>query len=63
MSAPDFDADDVPELGVGVVASLLHDYVQSGIAINVFTGDPYWFFGLKLPVPSFNIGTVRSTND
>ncbi|SEE57698.1 hypothetical protein SAMN04487765_3207 [Tenacibaculum sp. MAR_2010_89] len=63
MSAPDFDADDVPELGVGVVVSLLHDYVQSGIAINVFTGDPYWFFGLKLPVPSFNIGTVRSTNN
>lgn len=58
ISAPDFDGDDVPELGAGIVVSLLHDYVQSGAAINVFTGDPYWFFGLRLPVPSFNIGSV-----
>lgn len=58
ISAPDFDGDDVPELGVGIVVSVLHDYVQSGMAINVFTGDPYWFFGLRLPVPSFNIGGI-----
>ncbi|GGG05672.1 hypothetical protein GCM10011344_02690 [Dokdonia pacifica] len=62
VSAPDFDGDDVPELGAGVVVSILNDYVQSGIAVNVFTGDPYWFFGLRLPVPSFNIGNVRTNN-
>lgn len=60
VSAPDFDGDDVPELGAGIVISVLHDYIQSGAAVNVFTGDPYWFFGLRLPVPSFNIGISRN---
>ncbi|WP_378187939.1 hypothetical protein ACE939_05955 [Aquimarina sp. W85] len=60
ISAPDFDGDDVPELGTGIVVSALHDYLQSGIAINVFTGDPYWFFGLRLPVPSFSISTLSN---
>ncbi|MFC4634335.1 hypothetical protein ACFO3O_10485 [Dokdonia ponticola] len=63
ISAPDFDGDDVPELGTGIVVSILHDYVQSGIAINVFTGDPYWYFGLRLPIPSFNIGSIPSTSN
>ncbi|WP_299436055.1 hypothetical protein [uncultured Aquimarina sp.] len=62
ISAPDFDGDDVPELGAGIVVSILNDYVQSGAAINVFTGDPYWFFGLRLPVPSFNIGSIPGPN-
>lgn len=56
LSAPDFDKDDVPEIGAGVVVSTLHDYLQGGFAFNVFTGDPYWFFGLRFPIPSFNIG-------
>ncbi|WP_299683691.1 hypothetical protein [uncultured Dokdonia sp.] len=63
ISAPDFDGDDVPELGTGIVVSVLHDYVQSGIAINVFTGDPYWYFGLRLPIPSFNIGSIPSASN
>lgn len=63
ISAPDFDGDDVPELGTGIVLSGLNDYIQSGIAINVFTGDPYWFFGLRLPIPSFNIGSIPSTSN
>ncbi|MBQ4819364.1 hypothetical protein [Aquimarina sp. MMG016] len=63
LSAPDFDGDDVPELGTGIVISMLHDYIQSGAAINVFNGDPYWFFGLRLPVPSFNIGSLPSTSN
>jgi hypothetical protein len=57
ISAPDFNKDDVPELGAGVVISCLHDYLQSGFAFNVFTGDPYWFFGLRFPIPSFNVST------
>ena len=60
VSAPDFDGDDVPELGVGLVISFFSDYVQTGIAYNVFTADPYWFFGIRMPVPSFNIGSVQS---
>ena len=63
ISAPDFDGDDVPELGAGIVLSVLHDYIQSGAAINIFTGDPYWFFGLRLPVPSFNIGMSGNGNN
>ena len=63
ISAPDFDGDDVPELGTGIVVSVLHDYIQSGIAINVFTGDPYWYFGLRLPIPSFNIGSIPSSSN
>lgn len=54
VSAPDFDKDDVPELGAGIVISMLHDYLQTGVAYNVFTGDPYWFFGLRLPLPTFS---------
>lgn len=63
VSAPDFDGDDVPELGAGLVVSILHDYVQTGAAINVFTGDPYWYFGLRLPVPSFNIGSIPTSSN
>ncbi|WP_299242083.1 hypothetical protein [uncultured Aquimarina sp.] len=63
ISAPDFDGDDVPELGAGLVVSILHDYVQTGAAINVFTGDPYWYFGLRLPVPSFNIGSIPMSSN
>ncbi|MEP0265709.1 hypothetical protein [Dokdonia sp.] len=63
ISAPDFDGDDVPELGTGLVVSILNDYVQSGIAINVFTGDPYWYFGLRLPIPSFNIGSIPTSSN
>ncbi|WP_299311498.1 hypothetical protein [uncultured Aquimarina sp.] len=63
ISAPDFDGDDVPELGAGLVISILHDYVQTGAAINVFTGDPYWYFGLRLPVPSFNIGSIPTSSN
>lgn len=56
IAAPDFDKDDVPELSAGLVVSTLHDYLQSGFGINIFTGDPYWFFGLRFPIPTFNIG-------
>ena len=54
LSAPDYDKDDVPELGAGLVISGLHDYLQTGVAYNLFTGDPYWFFGLRIPLPTFN---------
>ncbi|MET0393943.1 MAG: hypothetical protein ABW019_12415 [Chitinophagaceae bacterium] len=56
VSSPDFNKDDVPELGVGLVASTLRDYLQFGWAYNVFEGGPYLFFGLRLPVPSMNFG-------
>jgi hypothetical protein len=58
LAAPDFDKDDVPELTAGVVVSCLHDYLQSGFAFNLFTGDPYWFFGLRFPIPTFSMGAA-----
>lgn len=61
LAAPDFDKDDVPEIAAGVVVSTLHDYLQGGLAYNIFTGDPYWFFGLRFPIPSFNIGASSQT--
>lgn len=57
IAAPDFNKDDVPEITAGVVISLLHDYIQGGFGVNLFTGDPFWFFGLRFPVPAFNIGS------
>ena len=54
VSAPDFNKDDVPEIGLGIVISLLHDYLQTGFAFNVCTGDPYWFIGIRIPIPSYN---------
>ena len=56
VSAPDFNKDDVPEIGFGVVVSCLNDYLQTGVAYNVFAGVPYWFFGCRIPIPTFNSG-------
>ena len=56
VSTPDFNKDDVPELGIGVVISGIRDILQIGFAHNVFENKPYWFFGIKLPVPSMNFG-------
>jgi hypothetical protein len=56
VSSPDFDKDDVPELGLGVVASTLHDYLQVGWAYNLFQGANYIFVGFRLPIPTMNLG-------
>jgi hypothetical protein len=50
ISSPDFDKDDVPELGLGFVVSGLRDYLQAGVGYNVFVSKSYWFFGLRLPL-------------
>lgn len=57
VSSPDFDKDDVPELGVGVVASTLKDYLQVGWAYNLFQGANYVFVGFRLPIPTMNLGS------
>lgn len=56
VSTPDFDKDDVPELGVGLVLSGFYDYFQAGWAYNFFHGTSYLHFGIRLPVPSMNFG-------
>jgi hypothetical protein len=56
VSSPDFDKDDVPEIGVGIVLSGLKDYAQVGWAYNLFQATPYVFFGIRLPLAYLNIG-------
>ncbi|ACU62323.1 hypothetical protein [Chitinophaga pinensis] len=56
VSSPDFDKDDVPELGLGIVASTLHDYLQVGWAYNLFYGAHYVFVGFRLPIPTMSLG-------
>lgn len=60
VSSPDFDKDDVPELGLGVVASTLKDYLQVGWAYNLFQGANYVFIGFRLPIPTMNVGNNNS---
>jgi hypothetical protein len=62
VSTPDFSKDDVPELGVGVVVSGIKDLIQVGFAHNIFENKPYWFFGIRLPVPSMNFGGGGHSN-
>ncbi len=55
IAALDFNHDDVPELGAGVVVSLVADLLQAGIGYNVGQNSGYWFFGLRLPTPTINL--------
>ncbi|MEM7306052.1 MAG: hypothetical protein AAF682_05245 [Planctomycetota bacterium] len=50
MSALDFDGDDTPELGVGVVLSLFRDYLQAGYGYNLSEDRWYGFFGIGVPL-------------
>jgi hypothetical protein len=62
VSSPDFNKDDVPELGVGLVLSGFKDILQVGIAHNVFLSKPFVFFGIRLPIPATNFGSNGQTN-
>ncbi len=55
MAALDFDKDDTPELGVGLVLSFLNRIGQVGVGYNTSQDVSYWFFGLQLPSPSFRL--------
>lgn len=55
VSALDFNHDDTPELGVGLVGSVFRDIVQVGYGYNVPLGKWYAFFGLRLPMPSLTL--------
>ncbi|HTC00543.1 MAG TPA: hypothetical protein VK705_07660 [Ferruginibacter sp.] len=56
FSSPDFDKDDIPEIGAGVVVSGIKDYVQVGFANDLFLNKWYWFFGVRFPLPFLNSG-------
>lgn len=60
VAALDFNHDDVPELGVGGVVSLVRDYVEGGFGLNVPRKQWYGFFGLRLPLPAFTLPAAGS---
>ena len=64
ISSPDFDLDGTPEVGVGVVGTLLQDILAFGVAYNTGTDNPYWFFGLSLPFSTLGmpINTIKNTD-
>ncbi|MGE5340159.1 MAG: hypothetical protein ACM3SY_01640 [Candidatus Omnitrophota bacterium] len=60
VAALDFNQDSTYELGVGLVVSALHDYVQVGVGKNLSLRNTYWFLGIKLPFGSLTIPGVIS---
>ncbi len=62
FASMDFNKDDVPELGIGLTVSLFKDWVQGGIGYNVPNDKRYWFFSVKIPLPTFNFGSVQTGN-
>lgn len=57
LAALDYDDNEAPELGIGLVFSFLRDYIQFGGGVNVQEEEVYGFFGLSLPLPSSTIPT------
>jgi hypothetical protein len=51
----DFNKDDNPEVGLGLVVSSFKDYLQLGCGRNFGVDQNYWFFGIRLPLLGFNI--------
>jgi len=62
VSALDFNHDDVPELGVGLVGSIVRDYLQAGFGFNVPRKQWYGFFGLRLPLPTFTLPSTEGAS-
>lgn len=52
----DFNNDDNPEVGLGLVFSSFKDYLQIGLGRNFGVDQNYWFFGIRLPLLGFNPG-------
>lgn len=60
FASMDFNKDDVPELGIGLTVSLFKDWLQGGIGYNVPNDKRYWFFSVKIPLPTFSFGSVQT---
>ncbi|MFQ5627236.1 MAG: hypothetical protein ACE5I1_00630 [bacterium] len=52
VAAMDFDHDNAPEVGIGLVFSIFQDYLQAGYGYNLHAEVGYGFFGLRLPIPT-----------
>jgi hypothetical protein len=49
MATLEFNNDNTPEIGIGLVVSNFKDYLQMGLGRNLAEDNWYWFFGLRLP--------------
>ncbi len=66
MATLDFDNDDDPEVGMGLVVSAFKDYLQVGYGRNFGADQDYWFFGIRLPFLGMNLDSkpiVSTTTD
>lgn len=54
MATLDFNNDDNPEIGMGLVFSTFKDYLQVGYGRNFGVDQNYWFFGIRLPFLGVN---------
>lgn len=54
MATLDFNNDDNPEVGMGLVLSAFKDYLQLGYGRNFGADQNYWFFGIRLPFLGVN---------
>lgn len=61
VAALDFNKDDTLEFGIAAVASAVRDYLQAGYGYNVNEDMAYWFFGVRLPMPSLPFPGGSST--
>lgn len=55
LAALDLDKDDNPDLGAGAVFSVVRDYIQVGYGYDFSAGSAYWFFGFRLPLPTWTL--------
>lgn len=64
ISTPDFNLDGTPDVGLGIIGTVLKDIVSFGWSYNTTTNSPYWFVGLSIPVnlPGIPINTVQSND-
>ena len=54
MATLDFNNDNTPEVGIGLVFSAFKDYLQAGYGRNFGSDQNYWFFGIRLPFLGVN---------
>lgn len=54
MATLDFNSDNNPEVGIGVVVSVFKDYLQVGYGRNIGIDKYYWFLGICLPFLGIN---------
>jgi hypothetical protein len=57
----DFDNNNVPEVGIGLVGSAVNDFLQIGIGRNMALDDYYWFFGLRIPFLGLSLPKTQNT--